>query len=144
MALAYADEWAGAGGVKTIIIMNISIEDLSNKFEKLNASEYISFAQVTALKNVMGVYMIYNENKDLLYIGSTNKFHVRFGTDLKHESTHTLVRKMMKNGMFSNRHEVVDYLKNKCSMKIEECESKREAEALEHIAIYILNPPLNK
>ena len=124
--------------------MHKLINELSGKFEKLNTSEFISFANVAALKNVMGVYMIYNERKELLYIGNTNKFHIRFGTDLKHESTHTFVRKMIKNEMFSDRHKVVDYLKNKCSMKIEVCASKREAEALEHIAIYILNPPLNK
>ena len=124
--------------------MSKKIQLLSSKFEKLNASEFISFNQVASLKNVMGVYMIYNESKELLYIGNTNKFHIRFGTDLKHESTHTLVRKMIKNEMFSDRHKVVNFLKNKCSMKIEVCETKREAEALEHIAIYILNPSLNK
>ncbi len=124
--------------------MNKKIQLLSSKFEKLNASEFISFDQVASLKDVMGVYMIYNESKELLYIGNTNKFHIRFGTDLKHESTHTLVRKMIKKEMFSDRHKVVDFLKNKCSIKIEVCETKREAEALEHIAIYILNPPLNK
>jgi excinuclease UvrABC nuclease subunit len=124
--------------------MHKLITELLNKFEKLNASDFISFAQVASLKNVMGVYMIYNESKELLYIGNSNKFNIRFGTDLKHESTHTLVRKMIKNEMFSDRYKVVEYLKNKCSMKIEVCISKREAEALEHIAIYILNPPLNK
>lgn len=124
--------------------MHSLIKEISSKFEKLNSSDFISFAQVASLKNVMGVYMIFNEKKELHYIGNTNKFHIRFGTDIKHESTHTLVRKMIKNEMFSDRHKVVDYLKNKCSMKIEVCESKREAEALEHIAIYILNPPLNK
>ena len=76
--------------------MNKKIQLLSSKFERLNASEFISFDQVASLKNVMGVYMIYNESKELLYIGNTNKFHIRFGTDLKHESTHTLVRKMIK------------------------------------------------
>ena len=124
--------------------MNKKIQLLSSTFERLNASEFISFDQVASLKNVMGVYMIYNESKELLYIGNTNKFHIRFGTDLKHESTHTLVRKMIKKEMFSDRHKVVDFLKNKCSIKIEVCETKREAEALEHIAIYILNPLLNK
>lgn len=123
--------------------MHKLIKGLSSKFEKLNDSEFVSFTQVAALKNVMGVYMIFNENKVLLYIGNSNKFHVRFGTDLKHESTHTLVRKMIKMELFIDRHKVVDYLKNKCLIKIEVCESKREAEALEHIAIYILNPPYN-
>lgn len=124
--------------------MHKLIIELSEKFESLNSNEFISFAQVASLKDVMGVYMIFNESKNLLYIGNTNKFHIRFGTDLKHESTHTLVRKMIKNGMFSDRKEIVEYLKQKCLMKIEVCETKRQAEALEHIAIYILNPPLNK
>ena len=29
-------------------------------------------------------------------------------------------------------------------MQIEICQNKREAEALEHVAIYLLNPILNK
>jgi len=124
--------------------MKSLIKELSNKFENLTKSEFISFDQVAALKNVMGVYMIYDNRKKLLYIGNTNKFHIRFGTDLKHESTHTLVRKMIKTEMFTDSHNVVDYLKNKCSMRIEICESKRQAEALEHMAIYFLNPLLNK
>ena len=124
--------------------MQTAIGKLSKKLETLIMCEFISFAEVVAKKNLMGVYMIYNENKELLYIGNTSKFHIRFGTDLKHESTHTLVRKMIKNEIFSDRYQVVDYLKNKCSMRIEICDSKREAEALEHLAIYLLEPLLNK
>ena len=75
--------------------MNKLITELSDKFEILNASKYKTFDEVSALKNVMGVYMIYIVKGELLYIGNTNKFHIRFGTDLKHESTHTLVRKLI-------------------------------------------------
>jgi len=124
--------------------MHTLLTDLSDKFEKLCGSEFISFSEVAALKNIMGVYMIYNDKNELLYIGNTNKFHVRFGTNLKHEKTHTLVRKLIKNEMFPDRYGAVDYLKNLCCMRIEECASKREAEALEHLAIYILKPSLNK
>lgn len=124
--------------------MHTLLTELSDKFEKLCNSDYVSFSEVAALKNIMGVYMIYNDKKELLYIGNTNKFHVRFGTDLKHETTHTLVRKLIKNEMFADRHGVIDYLNNLCCMRIEACESKREAEALEHLAIYILKPSLNK
>ena len=125
------------------MFMDGVIKELGDKFKQLTNSEFLCFEQVAALKNVMGVYMIYDENKVLLYIGNTNKFHIRFGTDLKHESTHTLVRKLKKKETFGDRKTVVDYLKNKCSMKIEICNTKRQAEALEHIAIYILNPPIN-
>lgn len=127
-----------------IKIMDSQIILLSNKFEELQANRFLTFNQVAALKNQIGVYLIFNEHREIIYIGNTNKFHIRFGTDLKHESTHTLVRKMIKNGMFNNRYEVVDYFDKKCSFKIQTCESKRESEALEHIAIFILNPLLNK
>jgi excinuclease UvrABC nuclease subunit len=117
---------------------------LNIKFQRLIQSDFFSFQSVAALKNTLGVYIIYNENNEIIYIGSTNKFRVRFGTDLKHDSTHTLVRKLLKSDNFTSRKEVVDYLQNQCTMKIEVCETKREAEALEYIAIFILNPILNK
>jgi predicted GIY-YIG superfamily endonuclease len=125
-------------------MMGTEIKALSKKFESLVASETKLFSEVEKLKNIMGVYIIFNEENEIIYIGSTNKFHVRFGTDLKHETTHTVVRKLIKLGLFNDRKEVVTYLKNKCKMKIEVCDTKREAEALEHIAIFILNPLLNK
>lgn len=123
--------------------MDESFQLLKNKYLHLIESKFVSFQDV-ALLNTTGVYVIYDENEKIIYIGSTNKFHVRFGTDLKHESTHTLVRKLIKNGEHVDRYSVSDYLNKKCLIKIEECNSKREAEALEHIAIYFLNPRLNK
>ena len=123
--------------------MHDLILHINSKFEKLIDSDYCSFEKVASLKNVMGVYMIYDENKQLLYIGNTNKFHIRFGTDLKHETTHTLVRKLISKGLYNDRYEVVNFLKNQCYVRIAKCDSKREAEALEHLAIYILDPPYN-
>lgn len=124
--------------------MNSIIETLNNKFEKLINSDYKTFEEVVSLKNIMGVYVIHNEKEEIIYIGKTNKFHVRFGTDLKHETTHTLVRKLIKSESYSDRFEVKDFLMNKCKVKIEICNTNREAEALEHIAIYILDPYYNK
>lgn len=123
--------------------MNEQLALLSQKFENLFLSNLLEFGQVASMKNKMGVYVIY-QGEQILYIGKTNKFHVRFGTDLKHESTHTLVRKLIKNGEHKDRHEVVQFLKNLCKYRIELCNSNREAEALEGIAIYILKPALNK
>ncbi|MAC93920.1 MAG: hypothetical protein CMC96_00315 [Flavobacteriales bacterium] len=124
--------------------MKSKIELLAKKYKSLIESELVNFDYVSQQKNITGVYVIYNEHREILYIGNTNKFNIRFGTDLKHETTHTLVRKLIKNGEFKDRYEILDYLKNKCSIKIEVCETKREAEALEGIAIYCLNPILNK
>lgn len=123
--------------------MNETITLLSNKFDKLVSSSFLAFDEVAALKDQMGVYVIF-EGEQILYVGKTNKFHVRFGTDLKHESTHTFVRKIIKSGRFKDRHEVVQFLRNECKIKIGVCDSNREAEALEGIAILILEPILNK
>lgn len=124
--------------------MNVQIENLNSKFNTLIESELKTFDEVSLMKNIMGVYIIYNCENEIIYIGSTNKFNIRFGTDLKHESTHTLVSKLIKSGSFEDRYQVKDYLKTKCSIRIEICETKREAEALEHIAIFVLEPSLNK
>ena len=87
--------------------------------------------------------MIYEEQK-LIYVGKTNKFHVRFGTDLKHQTTHTLVSKLIKSGSHVDRFEVANFLKTKCKIRIAFCDTNRGAEALEAISIFILNPQLNR
>jgi excinuclease UvrABC nuclease subunit len=107
------------------------------------SSEFIAFEAVVAKKNVTGVYIIYNADEEVIYIGHTNKFNIRFGTDLKHETNHTLVSKLIKRGVFSNRKEVVEFLRNDCKYRIEECVDKREAAALEHLAIYVFSPEYN-
>ena len=124
--------------------METEFKIMQQKCKKLIESTYVNFEHVSSLKNITGVYLIYNEQKQIIYIGHTNKFNVRFGTDLKHETTHTLVRKLIKSGAFVSRQDVVAYLKTKCSMKIEICKDKREAEALECMAIYILQPKFNR
>jgi excinuclease UvrABC nuclease subunit len=123
--------------------MREEIAVLANKFEALVSSPFLTFDEVSGLKNKMGVYMIYEENR-LIYVGKTNKFHIRFGTDLKHETTHTLVRKLIKKGTHLDRYEVTNFLKTKCRIRIEFCDTNRGAEALEAIAIFILNPELNR
>lgn len=120
-----------------------NIDLLKTKFECLINSNFMSFDEVSALNNKMGVYVIY-EKDTIIYIGKTNKFHIRFGTDLKHESTHTLVKKLINHKGFEDRYQVLDFYRTKCRIKIEFCESNREAEALEAIAIYILEPEFNR
>lgn len=123
--------------------MRQEINKIADKLRDLSNSDFYSFDEVAALKNKMGVYIIHEEDR-IIYIGKTNKFNIRFGTDLKHESTHTLVRKLIKSGQFDNRYQVVKYLRESCRVQIAFCESNRECEALEAIAIHILDPALNK
>jgi hypothetical protein len=123
--------------------MERSIEKLNLMFKELQKSKLISFDEVKSMKNIMGVYIIYSHESEILYIGSTNKFHVRFGVDLRHESTHTLIRKMLKAEIHPSREVARDYFTHKYKYQILECKTKREAEALEHIAIWILDPKHN-
>jgi len=53
-----------------------------------------------------------------MYIGSTNNFNVRFGTDLRHESTHTLIKKLLKAEIHSDRSVAADYFKNHNKYKV--------------------------
>jgi|GEM_PF-1076445 len=123
--------------------MEKSIKSLNLMFEQLKKGELVTFSDVKAMKKVMGVYIVFSEKNEMLYIGSTNNFNVRFGTDLRHESTHTLIKKLIKAEIHLDRVEAAFYFTNHYKYKIHICESKREAEALEHLAIWLLNPKYN-
>jgi hypothetical protein len=123
--------------------MKRSIESLNIMFNKLQESDLLSFIEVKEMKKITGVYIVYSKENELMYIGSTNNFNVRFGTDLRHESTHTLIKKLLKAEIHSDRSVAADYFKNHYKYKVHICETKREAEALEHLAIWILDPKYN-
>lgn len=120
----------------------ILFEKLKEKFKKIIKSELLNFESVNKKEKVIGVYFVYSEDKEKpIYIGSTNNFHVRFGTDLKDKSTHTLHKKLLNEGR--SKEEVKYFLMNQCRYRIEECENKIEAEALEHFAIFNFKPEYN-
>jgi hypothetical protein len=123
--------------------MEKSIEKLNAMFNELQKSDLISFDEVKSMKNIMGVYMIYSHMNEILYIGHTNKFHVRFGTDLKYASTHTLIKKLVEAKIHVDMTEARQGFSNLYKYKIQMCKTKREAEALEHLAIWILDPKFN-
>ena len=118
--------------------MKRHIEKIKKMFSGLVSSDFASFKEVSAKKNITGVYIIYSPMEEVLYIGSTNKFNIRFGTDLKHESTHTLMRKLLKQEIFRDRKIALKYLSTQCKFRILTCDDKREAEALEHFTIYLM------
>lgn len=124
--------------------MENQIISITNKLAELTNSKILNFQQVKVHKNVMGVYLIYDKSDQLMYVGSTNKFHVRFGTDLRHESTHTLMKKLIRLEIHIDRLTAQDHFSNHYKYRISICNDKREAEALEHLAIWILQPLYNK
>ena len=112
---------------------------LKEDFEALDKSDFLNWGQIKELKKITGVYVIFFENK-VIYVGKTNKFNVRFGTDLMHKTTHTFHNKLLKEKTLE---EVKDFIKKKCQYKIKECKDEVEAEQLEHFAISIYEPPYN-
>ncbi|WP_448635202.1 GIY-YIG nuclease family protein [Pedobacter panaciterrae] len=124
--------------------MEVHIQAVSAKLTELVKSKTLTFEEVKNYKNIMGVYMVFDQLDQLMYVGSTNKFHVRFGTDLRYESTHTLMRKLIKLKIHVDRLTAQNYFSNHYKYKISICKDKREAEALEHLAIWILQPVYNK
>jgi len=116
-------------------------EELKKDYEDLLNSHFMTFDEVRSLEKVTGVYLIYF-GREIIYAVSTNKFDVRFGTDLLHKSTHTLHKKLLNEGKIIQ--EIKDFFKNKCKYKIKICEDKLKAEALEHFAIWVIKPKYNK
>ncbi|HKG08310.1 MAG TPA: GIY-YIG nuclease family protein [Pedobacter sp.] len=124
--------------------MQLQIQHISDKLDELVNSGTLTFQEVKNYKNIMGVYLIFDQLDQLMYVGSTNKFQVRFGTDLRHESTHTLMKKLIKQNIHIDRLTAQNHFSNHYTYKINICKDKREAEALEHLAIWILQPIYNK
>ena len=124
--------------------MIASFQSLQMLYDELIGSPAVPFVDVSSKKKITGVYIAYSVDGAVLYIGSTNNFHVRFGTDMKHESTHTLIRKLLKDGSHADRSFARTFLIDSCHYRICICSNKREAEALEHFTIWMLNPKYNK
>jgi len=125
--------------------MDDKLEHLKEMYFKLIDSNFMKWGEIKDLNNICGVYLVYSDEvpKKLIYIGSTGNFKVRFGTDFRHHSTHTLIKKLKKHFNFSDA-DAFEYISKRCLFRIIKCDSKREAEALEHFAIWVLDPLFNK
>lgn len=115
------------------------LEKLKNNFESLDKSNFLKWEEIKKLKKMGGVYVIFFDKK-VIYVGKTNNFNVRFGTDLINKSTHTLHKKLLKEKSFE---EVKYFIKQKYEYKIKECESEIEAEELETFTISVFKPKYN-
>src|SRR6476661_3987399 len=109
--------------------MNEHLIKLKDMFFKISESADVTFTEIKQKKKITGVNMIFNENQNLLSIRSTNNFNVRFRTDLSHESTHTLMKKLLRAQVHLNRSVAKSFFMNQYKYKVLECTNKREAEA---------------
>jgi len=103
-----------------------------------------------------GVYCIYNENKEIIYVGSAGRSHTlmyRIGdlfvyhkNSKKNKFHHTLTYKLIYNKdlkKFNNIDEVRKYYFEECRFKFIIADSDAEAHALEHLLILLFKPPFN-
>ena len=119
------------------------LHELKEKLEKIVNSDFLSFEDIAKKEKIMAVYFVFKKRggEKPIYIGSTNNLHVRFGTDMKYQSTHTLYKKLLDEGHLPEN--IRDFLIRKCRYKIAECADKTEAGALEHFAIWAFQPEYN-
>jgi len=103
-----------------------------------------------------GVYCIYNEKKEIIYVGSAGLSHTlmyRIGdlfvynkNSKKNRFHHTLTYKLIHDPdpkKFNNIYEVRKYYLEECRFKIIIADSDAEAHALEHLLILLFKPPFN-
>ena len=121
--------------------MKNELDILQRGIVELENSSFLTYEHVKKLKNLSGVYMVF-DGDEIIYIGSTKNFYVRFGTDLKHKSTHTLNNKLLIEK--GNLDEVSEILKKKFRYKVKICNNMLMAESLEHFAIWVYKPRYNK
>ena len=121
--------------------MEEKLQEFKQDFKELLDSSFLKLEDISKLKKVSGVYFAYYGD-EIIYIGSTRNFSVRFSRNFKYKSNHTLHNKLLRE--LKEPNEVLDFLKNRCRYKIKTCEDKLKAEALEHFAIWIIKPKYNK
>jgi len=103
-----------------------------------------------------GVYCIYNEKKEIIYVGSAGLSHTlmyRIGdlfvcnqNSIKSKFHHTLTYKLIYNPdlkKFDNIYEVRKYYIEECKFKIIIADTDAEAHALEQLLILLFNPRYN-
>jgi len=98
-----------------------------------------------------GVYCIYNEKKEIIYVGSAGLSHTlmyRIGdlfvynkNSKKNQFHHTLTYKLKKE--FGDIGKVRNYYFENCRFKVIIADSDAEAHALEHLLILLFKPPFN-
>lgn len=116
------------------------------KVKELLAGQSFSFRDVTSdhVPDKAGVYVIFNEHKEIIYIGRTKNLQRRLLGN--HRSGNVkgsqFRRALMQNYDFKDEREISNYIK-KCTFKFKEIEDSVERIRLEHFTTAILAPTLN-
>ncbi|MEM3407083.1 MAG: GIY-YIG nuclease family protein [Candidatus Aenigmatarchaeota archaeon] len=124
---------------------NIALEYV-NKINEILATQSFSFKNVShnQIPEKAGVYIIFNENNEAIYIGRTKNLRRRLLSN--HRSGNIkgsqFRRALKEKHNFKNENEISNYIQ-KCTFKFKEIEDSIERIRLEHFATAILAPILN-
>jgi len=121
--------------------MESKITYIKGLVNNMTNSDLVPFDEAKNISKEPCVYMIYSKSK-LLYIGSTKNIYKRFSYQLIKGVKHSFANKLLKENI--DRNKLKERIENKFRYKINVCQNIREAEALEHLLIYLLNPKHNK
>lgn len=116
------------------------------KVRELLARESLSFGNVVSGKvpDRPGVYVIFNEQDEIIYVGRTRNLRRRLLRDHRRGNVRgSQFRKaLMQNYGLTSEEQVDDYV-DRCTFKFKEIEDPQEKIRLEHFATAILAPALN-
>lgn len=126
------------------------LEDIAleyvGKVKELLACESLSFRSVTSTKvpEKPGVYIIFNDRGEVIYVGRTKNLRRRLLGDHRRGNVRgSQFRKaLMQNYGFKSEEQVNNYV-DQCTFKFKEIEDPQERIRLEHFATAILAPTLN-
>lgn len=120
-------------------------------FKKFLSNDKIEFSNDMQgdLQNISGVYRIIeksgNGSEQTIYIGESSDLQRRLYSDLLkgNSKSHTLIKKLIKKGLYANAEGVKMFLKSKCSCQFQIIKKERERKFFEHFAISIFRPTYN-
>lgn len=123
--------------------MESRIKELSEYVKQLLSSSKQRFELGTA-PNAPGVYAIFESDDSLIYIGKTSNLKRRIlGNHRSGNRRGSAFRKALsEDKAFHTENEISDYIRRGCSFRY--LQIKKDLSAIEHFAIAVLEPRLNK
>jgi len=121
--------------------MTPSDQKLHEALTQLVRSPFADFDKIKGMDGVMASYLIYHKDK-IIFAGSTNNLKARFTDMLLPKTTFILYQNLLKD--IGSWRSVCLFLTKDCKYKVRQCESRKEAEDIEHLAAATYNPLHNK
>jgi len=124
---------------------NIALQYVE-KVKTLLRSQSFSFGNTNSdVPDEAGVYAIFNERHEIIYIGRTRNLRRRLlGNHRSGNIRGSQFRKaLMQNYGLKDEDEISNYIRQKCTFKFNEIEDSVERVRFEHFATAVLMPTLN-